>query len=206
MMKLDEETSGITRADLRRFEAVATIDDLDGFRDVLAEFIRRHGERHGMAQTPAGGGEVLATLQTKAAALSRATPWQMDQGDIQRGRTLMLKQFAAPGNLSVAHFATLAGKSRAQIYQDIKARRYLALSVGGRGLRLPDFQLDPSVRRIVLALLDSAPDVEPWTIYALMSDANDALGGNSPAQTRNKHDADHVIAILLAQLGWHGPA
>jgi hypothetical protein len=57
----------------------------------------------------------------------------------------MLRLFEQPQNLPLPEFARLAHKSRQQIYKDLaaKPRRLLALSVGPRKQRLPDWQLDP---------------------------------------------------------------
>lgn len=65
--------------------------------------------------------------------------------DIQRERLAMLAAYEAPTNLTVPDFARLAGISREQVSREIKAGRLLAISLGNRGLRVPDWQLD-SVR------------------------------------------------------------
>ncbi|WP_256579986.1 MULTISPECIES: tyrosine-type recombinase/integrase [unclassified Pseudomonas] len=64
--------------------------------------------------------------------------------EIQRQRLAMLAAYEAPTNLTVPEFARLAGKSREQVSRDIKEGRLLAISLGNRGLRLPDWQLDAS--------------------------------------------------------------
>ena len=51
--------------------------------------------------------------------------------------------FEAPHNLPVAAFAKMAGKSRRWISYEIKAGNLLALNVGNRGQRVPDWHLDP---------------------------------------------------------------
>lgn len=63
---------------------------------------------------------------------------------IQRQRLAMLAAYEAPTNLTVPEFARLAGVSREQVSRDIKEGRLLAISLGNRGLRLPDWQLDAS--------------------------------------------------------------
>lgn len=68
----------------------------------------------------------------------------------------MLKTYEALLNLSVVQFAKLAGKSRDQINREIKAGKLLALSVGNRGQRIPDWQLDPVKGRLVQAVLQQA--------------------------------------------------
>ncbi|WP_317204205.1 integrase [Janthinobacterium sp.] len=208
----EEETpalraADITREELQRFAAVATIDDPDGFRALLAELIQERSRAAALATVPDGQADgVAALLAAQAARLVSATPWEMNPGELQRGRALMLQQFADPGNVSVAEFARLAGKSRAQIYNDVHARRCLALSIGGRGLRIPDFQLDPLARQLTQALLREAPGVEEWTLYSMLIEANEALGGVSPVHIRDKKRLPRVLAVLLAELGVHAGA
>ena len=72
-------------------------------------------------------------------------PHKSQVSDIQRERAEMLATYEASSNLSLLVFARLAGKSRDQINRDIKARRLLSLSLGNRGQRNPDWQLDPLI-------------------------------------------------------------
>ena len=57
-------------------------------------------------------------------------------------------------HLPLLVFARLAGKSQDQINRDIKARRLLSLSLGNRGQRIPDWQLDPLRHKLVLSGAD----------------------------------------------------
>ena len=68
-------------------------------------------------------------------------------------------------DLPLLVFARLSGKSRDQINRDIKARRLLSLSLGNRGQRIPDWQLDPLLHKLVLAVLMRSPDVDAWRLY-----------------------------------------
>ncbi|MFL1416571.1 tyrosine-type recombinase/integrase [Pseudomonas fildesensis] len=85
--------------------------------------------------------------------------------DIQSERAEMLATFESSSNLPLLVFARLAGKSRDQINRDIKARRLLSLSLGNRGQRIPDWQLDPLRYKLVLAVLMQSPDADSWKLY-----------------------------------------
>jgi hypothetical protein len=63
--------------------------------------------------------------------------------DIHRARQEMLSAFEASQNLPVTLFAKLAGKSRDQVNCKLKAGKLLALRMGNRGQRVPNWQLDP---------------------------------------------------------------
>lgn len=86
---------------------------------------------------------------------------------IQRERLAMLAAYEAPTNLTVPEFARLAGKSREQISRDIKAGRLLAISLGNRGLRLPDWQLEPSLLVQTQTALVKAED--PWEAFWILT-------------------------------------
>ena len=87
-------------------------------------------------------------------------PHKSHVSEIQRERAEMLATFEASSNLPLLVFARLAGKSRDQINRDIKARRLLSLSLGNRGQRIPDWQLDPLRHKLVLTVLTRSPDVD----------------------------------------------
>src|SRR3546814_5844131 len=69
--------------------------------------------------------------------------------DIQRERMELFDVFEAPHNLPVAAFAKMAGKSRRWISYEIKAGNLLALNVGNRGQRVPDWHLDPLKHELI---------------------------------------------------------
>ncbi|MNJ28681.1 putative prophage CPS-53 integrase [compost metagenome] len=100
--------------------------------------------------------------------------------DIQRERAEMVEIYEAATNLPLLSFARLAGKSRDQINRDIKARRLLSLSLGNRGQRIPDWQLDTLKHKLVLAVFKSLPQLEAWEVYRLLTEPHDALRGRTP--------------------------
>ena len=122
----------------------------------------------------------------------------------------MLKVFEAPQNLPLPEFARLAHKSRQQIYKDLSARRrrLLALNVGPRRQRLPDWQLDPLRLRLTREVLEHAPDIDPWTAFHALSDSQDGLDGHSPIEMVNSSRFDFVLKVALDALGIQkqGPA
>lgn len=102
--------------------------------------------------------------------------------DIQRERTAMLATFEAPHNLPLPVFAKLAGKSRHQINREIQARRLLSLTLGNRGHRIPDWQLDPVRHQFTREVLDQAVGVDEWTLYRALSEPLEQLGIRSPIE------------------------
>ena len=73
--------------------------------------------------------------------------------DIQRQRMELVDVFEAPHNLPVAEYAKMAGKSRRWISYEIKAGNLLALNLGNRGQRVPDWHLDPVKHALIQAVL-----------------------------------------------------
>jgi hypothetical protein len=96
------------------------------------------------------------TLARKAGALRASARRTPGDTDIQRGRAAMLEAYEQPRNLPPPEFARLASKVRQQIYKDITAGRLLALNVGPRGRKLPDWQLDPIKQRLTQVVLQAA--------------------------------------------------
>ncbi len=134
----------VTEEDVRRFADTVEIRDATAFAAELQTFVH---ERVEAVKLPASldAETVREALARKAGALRTETRWAPGETDIQRGRAVLLETFNQPHNLPIPDYAKLAGKSRQQIYKDILARRLLALNVGPRGQKLPDWQLDPVI-------------------------------------------------------------
>ncbi len=117
--------------------------------------------------------------------------------DIQRTRAEMLEIYEAATNLPLLSFARLAGKSRDQINRDIKARRLLSLSLGNRGQRIPDWQLDPLKHKLVLAIFKSLPQLEAWDVYRLLSEPHDRLRGCTPVDIVQPENFEVTLSALI---------
>ena len=119
---------------------------------------------------------------------------------IQQQRQAMLDDFEAPHNLSVQAFARLVGKSRDQINRDIKARRLLAISLGNRGHRIPDWQLDPVRHSLIQAVLDEAAEADSWTVYRALSQPSTQFNGKVPidiVSARNLSKTRKTLCVAL---------
>lgn len=147
------------------------------------------------------GETVAQALQRKAAALRSDTRWTPAETDVQRGRALLLEAFNQPDNLPPAEFAKLADKSRQQIYKDILARRLLALNVGPRGQKLPDWQLDPVKQQLTQTVLQEVEGIDHWTIYRALSEPLEGLGGRSPVDAVTHGTIDDVAEAVFNVLG-----
>lgn len=113
----------------------------------------------------------------------------------------MLEEFRKPHNLPVVKFAELAGKSRQQIYKDVEMKRLLALSIGARGQRIPDWQLDPIKKQLTQSLMGKARDVDEWSLYYALSEPNQDFSGKAPVETVTARNIERVLSTLLSQLG-----
>jgi hypothetical protein len=90
--------------------------------------------------------------------------------DIQRERLAMLAAYEEPTNLTVPEFARLAGKSHEQVSREIKTGQLLAIGLGNRGLRVPNWQLDPVRLLNTQDLMAKADGLDPWKVYRVLSD------------------------------------
>ncbi|VFR36341.1 Integrase [plant metagenome] len=116
---------------------------------------------------------------------------------LQRERNELLDLFNAPHNLRVVDYAKLAGKSRRWISYEIQARNVLALSVGHRGLRVPDWQLDPLKGRLVRTVLGRlSAGIDSWQIYHALTQPHDQLEGRSPIQSVAPANFQRVAGLI----------
>jgi len=197
-----EHLPQVKEADVRRFSASVEIKDALAFAADLEAFMH---ERVEAVQLPEFlEAETLEqSLAHKAAALRAHTRWMPGKTDIQRGRAVRLEAFNQPHNLPLPEFARLANKSRQQIYKDIDARRLLALNVGPRGQKLPDWQLIPLPQQLTQAVLQKTEGIDNWTLYRALSEPLEGLGGRSPVEAVTADSINDVANAVLNVLGMH---
>lgn len=193
----------VTPAEVKRFEAAASIKDPVAFAAELEALIQE--KLASAEQVAAASSSLVDTLGGKARALRADTRWSPSATDLQRGRSAMLRRFEQPQNLPLPEFARLAHKSRQQIYKDLaaKPRRLLALSVGPRRQRLPDWQLDPLRLRLTQEVLKRAADIDAWTVFQALSEPLDSLGDRSPVEAVSPGNLDAVVKAVYNALGVH---
>jgi hypothetical protein len=192
----------VTVEDVRRFSATVEIRDARAFAAELQAFVH---ERVEAMELPASleVETVEQTLARKAATLRAGTRWTPGETDIQRGRVVLLEAFDQPHNLPLPEFARLADKSRQQIYKDIDARRLLALNVGPRGQKLPDWQLDPVKQQLTQAVLQEVEGIDNWTLYRALSEPLESLGERSPVDAVTAGSIEGVGKAVFNVLGVH---
>lgn len=194
----------VTVDEVRRFSDTVEIRDAQAFAAELEAFVQERLESVDLPSSIEIEVETVEqTLARKAAALRADTRWAPRETEIQRGRAAVLEAFDQPHNLPLPDFARLANKSRQQIYKDIVARRLLALNVGPRGRRLPDWQLDPVKQRLTRIVLQAAPEVDAWTLYRALSEPLEGLAGRSPVEAVTADSVDAVAKAVFNVLGVH---
>lgn len=120
--------------------------------------------------------------------------------DVQRERMEILSIYEAPHNLLVTQFAKLAGKSRDQINREIKAGKLLTLSIGNRGQRIPEWQLDPIKHQITHLLMKKFDGIDPWQLYRVLTQRSEQLNGRSAIEAVTTNNIDEVIDFVSAVL------
>ncbi len=140
-----------------------------------------------------------ATHRLSAVALPRpavATP----HSDVQRERMELIEVFESPHNLLVAAYAKMAGKSRRWISYEIKAGNLLALNVGNRGQRVPDWHLDPNKHALIQAVMKLNRDADPWRIYHALLQPRPMLGRRSAIEAVTANNLDKAIMVVSTAL------
>ena len=180
--------------DWAAFEEAAEIRDRAKFLARLSDVVAKE---LGRTATP--------FAQSDAGKFFRAeSRWEPSPNQLRRGRALLLKEFRQAHNLTAARFAALAGKSAPQVYKDVGARRLLALSIAGRGQRIPDWQLDEIRRKLTQRLLQRARGVDAWTLYHALIEPNLDFAGKSPIEAVTAGNLERTFGTILDQLGFHG--
>ncbi|HEJ5841579.1 TPA: integrase arm-type DNA-binding domain-containing protein [Pseudomonas aeruginosa] len=116
--------------------------------------------------------------------------------DIQRQRMELVEVFEAPHNLPVAEYAKMAGKSRRWISYEIKAGNLLALNLGNRGQRVPDWHLDPVKHALIQAVLKLTRGADPWQIYNALLQPRAKLRGGSALESVSATNLDKIIMAV----------
>jgi IS1 family transposase len=147
----------------------------------------------------------LATAPVQRLSAVRVPKTEPAISNVQRERMILLDMLEAPHNLSVADYAKLAGKSRRWITYEIQAGNLLSISLGNRGQRVPDWQLDPLKRRLIQTILKQMPPgVDTWHIYHALIRPNDLFQGQSPIEAvtpENLHLAVHLVCSAVSERG-----
>jgi hypothetical protein len=187
---------------VRRFSATVDIRDASAFAAELQAFVHERVEAVGLPAKSAGK-TVEQRMARQASSLRAETHWTPGETDIQRGRATRLNVYKQPHNLPLPEFARLANKSRQQIYKDIQACRLLALNVGPRGQRLPDWQLEGVKQALTEAVLEVSKGVDNWTVYRALSEPLKGLGGRTPVEAVTTQSLDDVVNAVCNVLGVH---
>jgi integrase len=116
--------------------------------------------------------------------------------DIQRERAFMLATYQSAHNMVLPAFAKLVGKSRAQIAREIQRGKLLALSLGNRGYRIPDWQLDPLKDRLTHEVLLRSKCNDAWQIYQALTQPLDELGGRSAIEAVAGDNIAHIVELV----------
>ncbi|TRO24475.1 DUF4102 domain-containing protein [Ectopseudomonas mendocina] len=144
--------------------------------------------------------EAMPLVSAAARRLPAVTPprsvTQEPLSDIQRERMALFDAFEAPHNLPVVEYAKMAGKSRRWISYEIQAGNLLALQVGNRGQRVPDWHLDPVKHSLTQAILKLNRGADPWQIYHALLKPRTTLRGRSALDAVTYDNLEKIIMTI----------
>lgn len=161
---------------------------------------------------PAAAPILLITPSSDAAPLVKASAHRLPAvqlpraareepvSDVQRKRMELVDLFEAPHNLPVAEYAKMAGKSRRWISYEVKAGNLLALNLGNRGQRVPDWHLDPAKHALIQALLKLNRSAEPWSIYHALTGPCPGLRKRSAIEAVTFDNLNKLISLVSAMV------
>jgi len=134
-----------------------------------------------------------------AAPFQPSSPFQASQATHAAGydaavaagadvRARLFKEMASSDD-----FASHAGVSRETVNTQRKAGRLLALTNGTRSFRYPLWQLEPTVKSAMEAVLRELRPLDPWTIHLFLTQRNPLLAGQSPLECLRSARVDDVL-------------
>ena len=82
------------------------------------------------------------------------------------------------------------------ISYEIKAGNLLALNLGNRGQRVPDWHLDPVKHALIQAVLKLTRDADPWQIYNALLQPRAMLRGRSALESVSATNIDKIIMAV----------
>lgn len=147
--------------------------------------------------TKPGDAVPLVTAAThRLSAVALPQPAAQPLSDVQRERMELIEVFESAHNLPIAAYAKLAGKSRRWISYEVRAGNLLALNVGNRGQRVPDWHLDPNKHALIQAILKLNRDADPWRIYHALLKPRATLGRRSAIEAVTADNLDKAIMVV----------
>lgn len=126
---------------------------------------------------------------------------QIAMTNIQRERAYMLATYQSAHNMILPAFAKLVGKSRAQITREIQRGKLLALSLGNRGYRIPDWQLDAMKERLTHEVLARSTSKDAWRVYQALTQPLDELNGSSAIEVVEGANLIRIVELVCAAGG-----
>lgn len=147
--------------------------------------------------SPIEGGPIMSPAVYRLPAVETPEYAKPALSAERRAKLDVLKMFEAPHNVRVADYAKLVGISRRAISYQITAGKLLALDLGNRGLRVPDWQLNPLKHRLVQIILDRAPlGINAWQIYHALTQGHSALADQAPIDAVTPRNLERVVECV----------
>ena len=82
--------------------------------------------------------------------------------------------------------------------------KLLTLSMGNRGQRVPDWQLDPLKQELVHAVLQRVKDVGSWQLYRMLVQPREMLGGRSAIEAVSSTNLHEITQMAVRDLAGGG--
>ncbi|MDV6320811.1 integrase, partial [Chromohalobacter sp. HP20-39] len=122
---------------------------------------------------------------------------------IQREREEMLAIYESPNILPVPLLGKLAGKSKDQINRELKAGKLLAISLGNRGQRVPDWQLVPLKHRLAQVLMNQCPHADSWGLYRMLTQPHPDLGDRAAFDAVTPTKVTAFLRFIMGEYQHH---
>ncbi|WP_444543268.1 hypothetical protein [Marinobacterium nitratireducens] len=183
-----------------RIDGIPAIKDTEGVSDAVST------QPSECDQKAVPGASIIVNSGEGGQTIQRLSPLPLfpepitapEISDIHRARQEMLAVYEAPQNLPVTLFAKLAGKSRDQVNRELKAGKLLALRMGNRGQRVPDWQLDLIKNKLTQTVLGLVGNGNAWQLYGALTQPQQQLDGMTPIDHVTPDNVHAVAEIVIS--------
>lgn len=155
----------------------------------------------GSQPMPAAANSSITVARLSAVRLP-VTALQSELSEDQKARLARLSVFNSARMLPLPVFAKAVGKSKRWIAYEVRAGKLLALSMGNRGKRIPDWHLDPVKHHLIQTVLKYARDADPWLVYDALTHSCRTLENRAPidaVERANVHEAAMAACMFLRE-------
>lgn len=119
---------------------------------------------------------------------------------LRSGAEFRKNRMAAADMLTTEEAAELAGVSRVTINAWIKQNRCIGIANLRRGFKLPKWQFEPQVFKLIQPLFEALGTTDSWSVLAFLENSQEALDRRTPlVALAQGESAERILQLAMAE-------